>query len=109
MGTEHDARQLISRCVSIVARYHRLEKTWPNWGSMVAEIRAVSTEADRSHVPLDRIPPLLLAKLLKRYDRETAERLRGEFVEMLSAMPAQACGPRRLSSRRRRRVESPRR
>src|SRR3954447_16041285 len=81
MGTEHDARQLISRCVSIVARYHRLEKTWPDsgyvgrerpwpiWGSRGAEIRAVSTEAERSHLPLDRIPPLLLAKLLKRYDR----------------------------------------
>jgi hypothetical protein len=108
MGTERDARQLISRCVSIVARYHRLAKTWPNWGSMVAEIRAISTEANRSDVALDRIPPLLLARLLRRYDRETAERLRGEFVEMLAAMPAPARGPRRSTSRRRRKAETPR-
>ena len=87
MKTERAVGQLVSQCVSILARYHLLEKTWPNWASMVVEIRAVSAEAEKSGVSCDSIPSLLLIDLSERYDRETTERLIGEFTEILAVMP----------------------
>jgi hypothetical protein len=93
MDDDRYATVLVSRCAFLVSYHHRPARERSDKAELFFELGWLAADARRWGVPDRAIASGVLAELVRRYDRETARELIGEFMEAFGTMPESALVP----------------